>query len=82
MNPPYDERMALTDAEGFYGKIGDTFKQRYAGYSCFVFSTASQAAKALGLKTSRKIPLFNGPLECRLYRYNIFIGPRFADKTT
>jgi putative N6-adenine-specific DNA methylase len=72
MNPPYDERIELSDSAEFYRNIGDTFKQRYTGYKSFVFSGARQAVKALGLKSSRKIPLFNGPLECRLYRYDIF----------
>lgn len=72
MNPPYDERLPLADSAQFYRRIGDTFKQRYKGFNCFVFSGASEAVKSLGLKSSRKVKLYNGPLECRLYHYRIF----------
>ncbi len=76
LNPPYGERMSLDDLESFYKMIGDTFKQMYEGYRAYVFTGNLQAAKALGLRTSQKIKLYNGPLECRLMRYDIYSGSK------
>ncbi|MBI3463036.1 MAG: bifunctional 23S rRNA (guanine(2069)-N(7))-methyltransferase RlmK/23S rRNA (guanine(2445)-N(2))-methyltransferase RlmL [Planctomycetes bacterium] len=71
VNPPYDERMKVHAIASFYRRIGDTLKQRFDGYTAFVFSGNLEAAKHVGLRTSRRIALFNGPIECRLLRYEI-----------
>ncbi len=72
-NLPYGERMGTTDAlRQFYPKMGDIFKQRFSGWSIFLFSADRALPKKIGLATSRRIPLFNGALECRLYRYDIY----------
>lgn len=71
-NPPYDERLSLHDSLIFYQKIGDGLKQRYGGHRAFIFTGNLDAAKHIGLKPSRKIQLYNGALECRLLRFDIF----------
>ena len=58
----------------FYPKLGDTLKKFYAGWRCYLFSADSRLPKLLRLQTSRRTPLFNGPLECRLYEYKIVAG--------
>jgi putative N6-adenine-specific DNA methylase len=78
INPPYGERLTPVDSalEELYSSIGDTLKQRYAGYNAFVFTAALEAAKRIGLKPSRRFPLLNGALDCRLLRYEMYQGSR------
>jgi len=76
MNPPYGERLQPADIEAFYKKIGDQFKQVYAGWEAWVLSGNIPALKRLGLKVSRRMPLFNGPLECRLYKFEMYKGTK------
>lgn len=72
MNPPYDERMSLDDASSFYRAIGDHLKKAYKGWSAWVFTGNFDALRKIGMKPSKKIILYNGPLECRLHRYDIY----------
>ena len=53
-------------------KIGDKFKHDFKGYKCFVFSGDLDALKHLGLKASSKIKLYNGSIECRLNKYDVY----------
>lgn len=70
-NPPYDERMPVARVADFYRRIGHLWKRRYDGYTAWLFTGALEGAKHLGLRASRRIPLRNGPIECRLLRYEI-----------
>jgi putative N6-adenine-specific DNA methylase len=76
MNPPYGERIAIRDIESFYQSLGDVLKQKYDGYTAFILSGNPEAAGHIGLRTSRRIKLFNGPLECRLLRFELYKGSR------
>ncbi len=72
-NPPYGERLGeVAELEAFYGKIGDTLKQRWKGWTAWVFTGNLELAKRVGLKPSRRIVLFNGPIECRLLKYELY----------
>ena len=71
-NPPYDERMQMDDIIAFYKKIGDILKKKYTGYQAWVISSDIRALKFIGLHPSRKIKVFNGPLECRLFGFNLY----------
>lgn len=74
-NPPYGERLSSEDElAGFYPLLGDALKQRFAGWSCWFLSADTRLPKLIRLQTSRKIPLYNGPLECRLYNIEIIAG--------
>jgi len=75
-NPPYDERLPIEDAVGFYKMIGDTLKQQYAGYTAWLISSDLQTIKFIGLRPSRKIPVYNGPLECRFLKFDLFEGKK------
>lgn len=79
-NPPYDERMPKRDIFAFYGMIGDRLKQQFAGWTAHVFSGNLDALKKVGLKADQRIPLYNGPIEARLYRFKLFEG--HADERT
>ncbi len=74
-NPPYGERLG-DDAElaAFYPKLGDALKKRFAGWDCWLLSADTRLPKLIGLAPKRKTPLYNGPLECRLYRFPIIAG--------
>jgi putative N6-adenine-specific DNA methylase len=82
-NPPYGERigvrgdstMAPDDmAQAFYTSLGTTLKQRFAGWTVFLFTADLSLPKLLRLKEARKTPFFNGALECRLFRFDMVAG--------
>lgn len=74
-NPPYGERLPIA-AEEFYGKIGDTLKQSYPGTDAWLITSNLEALKYVGLRPSRKIKTFNGKLEARLVKYDIYEGSK------
>lgn len=75
MNPPYGERVGDKDAlAAFYPRLGDVLKQRYAGWTAYLFTADLRLAKLIGLKASRRTPLYNGALECRLFEYRLISG--------
>ena len=74
-NPPYGERLEL-DIETFYGQIGRTLKHNYAGTTAWFITSNLEALKHIGLKTSRKIKLYNAKLEARLVRYDMYSGTK------
>ena len=78
-NPPYDERIEITD-EDFYSKIGDTFKKNYPNTLAWFISSDIVALKKVGLRPSRKIKLFNGKLECRFLQYEMYEGTKKIHK--
>jgi putative N6-adenine-specific DNA methylase len=80
MNPPYGERLEQDDSLAFYKKIGDTFKKKYSGYEAWLITSNAEALKEIGLRPSRKITLFNGPLECRLMKYEMYAGTKKVHK--
>jgi len=72
-NPPYGERMGEVDElTGLYRTMGDVLKQRCAGSTAFILCGNSELVKHVGLKATRRIPLWNGPLECRLMKYELY----------
>ena len=75
-NPPYELRMQTGDIEGFYRDIGDTLKQHWAGYTAWLISANARAVKRVGLRTSQKVPLMNGPVETRFCKYELYRGSK------
>lgn len=75
-NPPYGERIQKTDLNDFYRMIGDVLKKKFAGYTAWLITSDFGALKSVGLRTSRKIILYNGPLECRYVQYQMYRGSR------
>ena len=72
-NPPYDERISIT-TENFYKNIGDTLKNNYKNVFSWFITSDLEAYKKIGLRPSKKIKIFNGKLECRLFQYDIYEG--------
>jgi putative N6-adenine-specific DNA methylase len=74
-NPPYGARIGDDKAlEEFYPKLGDTLKKYYSGWRCYILSADTRLPKLIRLHASKRTPLFNGPLECRLYEYKMMAG--------
>ncbi len=75
-NPPYGVRLGdRQEAEALVGRFGDFLKQRCAGCEAFVYFGDNAMVKKLGLKPSWRKNLFNGGLDGRLCRYELFAGP-------
>ncbi|HEX8611562.1 MAG TPA: class I SAM-dependent RNA methyltransferase [Telluria sp.] len=82
-NPPYGERIGVRGdstipaddmSVAFYSALGTTLKQRFAGWTVFLFTADLTLPKLLRLKEARKTPFFNGALECRLFRFDMVAG--------
>ena len=71
INPPYGERIEVRKIHALYRMIGDTLRTKYAGYTAYVLSGNLDTVGSIGLRPSREITLFNGPIECRLMEYRL-----------
>jgi putative N6-adenine-specific DNA methylase len=77
INPEYGERLGETEKlKETYRGIGDFFKKKCNGYTGYVFTGNLDLAKKVGLRTKRRIPFYNGPIECRLLEYDLYEGSR------
>jgi 23S rRNA (guanine2445-N2)-methyltransferase len=74
-NPPYGVRLGAqqTLAE-FYPKLGDVLKRQFTGWRAYFLSADMQLPKLIRLATSKRTPLFNGALDCRLFEYRMIEG--------
>jgi 23S rRNA (guanine2445-N2)-methyltransferase len=74
-NPPYGVRLGEQQALAeFYPKLGDVLKKRFSGWRAYLLSADMRLPKLIRLATSKRTPLFNGALECRLYEYKMVEG--------
>lgn len=72
LNPPYGERMGEDeDLPLLYRRLGRVFKERYGGWTVHLLTGSKELAKNVGLKADKRIPIRNGPLDCRLLVYPI-----------
>ena len=78
-NPPYGERLPI-DVNVFYSCIGDTLKQSYAGTQVWFITANMEALKHVGLRPSRRIKVFNGKLESKLVKYELYSGTKKVHK--
>lgn len=80
-NPPYGvrigEQRALTQ---FYPQLGDVLKKKFSGWNAYIFTADPLLPKSIRLTASRRIPLFNGALECRLLEYKMVAGSMRKDQ--
>ena len=74
-NPPYGVRLAeIQDLHALYPQLGSWLKQHYAGWTAGLLSGDMEMPKLMRLKPKRKIPLFNGNLDCRLFLFDMVAG--------
>jgi 23S rRNA G2445 N2-methylase RlmL len=82
LNPEYGERMGeMEELKKTYREIGDFFKKKCNGYTGYVFTGNLDLAKKVGLRTKRRIPFYNGPIECRLLEYDLYEGSRKEERS-
>ena len=74
-NPPYGERLSEQDElAAFYPQLGSALKRTFAGWNCYLLSADMRLPKLMRLSPSRKTPLFNGAIECRLFEFKMVAG--------
>ena len=74
-NPPYGVRLADQEAVAkLYPQIGDALKQRFAGWTAYLFTGDLRLPKLIHLKVTRRTPLMNGGIDCRLFEFPMVSG--------
>jgi len=73
-NPPYGERMKPQSIVELYTAIGNTLKNKFAGFEAWIISSSIDGLKSVGLKPAKKIELFNGALACSFRCFELFKG--------
>lgn len=74
-NPPYGVRIGeAEELAALYPQFGDALKKRWSGWRCYFLTADAALPKLIGLKASKRTPLFNGALECRVLEYKMIAG--------
>jgi putative N6-adenine-specific DNA methylase len=74
-NPPYGVRLGEQQALAeFYPKLGDLLKKQFSGWRVYLLSADMRLPKLIRLATSKRTPLYNGAIECRLFEYKMVEG--------
>ncbi len=80
-NPPYGVRVGEDEEmAAFYPEFGHLLKRRFSGWTAYVLSGDLRIAKLIRLAASRRTPLFNGQIECRLFEYRLVAGSNRRDE--
>ena len=80
-NPPYGVRLGEQESlAAFYPQLGNALKKKFAGWRVYLFTADLRLPKLIGLSPSKRTPLYNGPLECRLYEFKIVAGAMRREK--
>ncbi|HNU66990.1 MAG TPA: class I SAM-dependent RNA methyltransferase [Methylotenera sp.] len=80
-NPPYGVRIGEGDDLALlYPKMGEALKRRFAGWNTYFLTNDFTMPKLMRLTPSKRTPLFNGPLECRLFEIKMVAGSNRKDK--
>ncbi len=90
LNPPYGERIEaggiarpgrggreqaqMEEAGDFFTQLASHWKKNYAGWTAWVLSPDAKLPSRMRLKESRRVPMWNGPIECRLFRFDMVAG--------
>jgi len=74
-NPPYGVRLGeQKELAELYPKLGDLLKKQFGGWRAYILSADMRLPKLIRLAATKRTPLFNGPLECRLFEYKMVEG--------
>jgi len=89
LNPPYGERIEVAGVAGeaagreaawmdkdgdFFNQLASHWKKNYAGWNAWILTPDLKLPSKMRLKESRRVPLWNGPIECRLFRFDLVAG--------
>jgi putative N6-adenine-specific DNA methylase len=92
LNPPYGERIEVggvfgarelahtEDGGEFFNQLASHWKKNYSGWNAWVLTPDLKLPSKMRLKESRRVPLWNGPIECRLFKFDMVAG-RMAKPT-
>jgi putative N6-adenine-specific DNA methylase len=74
-NPPYGERLSEQDElAALYPQLGSALKRNFAGWNCYLLTADLRMPKLMRLTPSKKTPLYNGAIECRLFEFKMVAG--------
>jgi putative N6-adenine-specific DNA methylase len=74
-NPPYGERLSeLDELAAFYPLLGSALKRNFAGWNCYFLTADMRLPRLMRLTPSKKTPLFNGAIECRVFEFKMVAG--------
>jgi putative N6-adenine-specific DNA methylase len=80
-NPPYGVRIGEDETlAALYPQMAATLKQRFSGWNTYFLTNDLQMPKLMRLSPSKKTPLYNGPLECRLFEIKMVAGSNRREK--
>jgi putative N6-adenine-specific DNA methylase len=80
-NPPYGVRIGEDEElAALYPKMGEALKRKFAGWNTYFLTNDLRLPKLMRLTPSKRTPLFNGPLECRLFEIKMVAGSNRKDK--
>lgn len=72
-NPPYGKRIGSSEQLAtLYKLLGDVLKQRFKGWNAYILTANKELSQQIGLRTSRRIPVYNGSLPCTLLKYELY----------
>lgn len=72
-NPPYGKRSGdVSELGAVYKTFGDVLKQRFKGWTAYILSGNKELTKQIGLRSSRRVPLYNGSIPCTLLEYRLY----------
>ena len=87
LNPPYGERIEVAGVAGrreaahtedgsadFFPQLATHWKRNYAGWTAWMLTPDLKLPGKMRLKESRRVPMWNGPIECRLFRFDMVAG--------
>jgi putative N6-adenine-specific DNA methylase len=92
LNPPYGERIAVAGVAGretaqtedggeFFSQLATHWKRNFAGWTAWMLTPDLKLPGKMRLKESRRVPMWNGPIECRLFRFDLVAGRMDAKST-
>lgn len=68
------EQAQTEDGGEFFVQLASHWKKHYAGWTAWMLTPDLQCPKRMRLKESRRVPMWNGPIECRLFRFDMVAG--------
>lgn len=80
LNPPYGERLPVEEIEKLYKEIGNKLKKDFRGFNAWIITSSPEGVKSIGLRPSRRVHIFNGSLECRYLKFELYDGSKKASK--
>ncbi len=79
VNPPYGERLGeIEELKALYEQLGDTLKKKFAGWEAYILCAQPEHAHSIGLRAARRMVAFNGALECRWLKFELYSGTKKA----